>query len=94
MANFSPFGKMPMPNMQQIQQMMKQNPFGQMMNQQPQLPQQAQSQQIPINHEQFKQFVPQLNQEMINQLITQARQQGISENDIQSGLNFLNQLNK
>ena len=36
---------------------------------------------IPINQQQFKQFIPMTNQNMIDQLIAQARQQGISEQD-------------
>lgn len=47
---------------------------------------------IPINQQQFKQFIPMMNQNMINQLIAQARQQGISEQDIQNGLNFINSM--
>lgn len=47
---------------------------------------------IPINQQQFKQFLPMMNENMLNQLITQARQQGISEQDIQNGLNFINSM--
>nr|DAH17900.1 MAG TPA: hypothetical protein [Caudoviricetes sp.] len=39
-------------------------------------------QNIPVNQSQFKQFLPMLNDNMLNQLIAQARQQGISELDI------------
>lgn len=46
----------------------------------------------PINQQQFKQFLPQLNNNMIEQIVAQARQQGISEQDIQNGLNFISQL--
>ena len=46
----------------------------------------------PINQQQFRQFLPQLNNNMIEQIVAQARQQGISEQDIQNGLNFIFQL--
>jgi len=53
----------------------------------------GQSNQIPpINQQQFKQFLPQLNDNMLNQLIQQARNQGMSEKDIQTGLDFINRL--
>lgn len=50
------------------------------------------SQTPPINQQQFRQFLPQLNNNMIEQIVAQARQQGISEQDIQNGLNFISQL--
>ena len=49
-------------------------------------------QQIGVNPQQFQQWLPQLNQNMLSQLITQARQQGMSEQDIQAGLSFINQM--
>lgn len=63
-----------------------------MMNLFQQLPQQRQPQQTGVNPQQFRQWLPQLNQNMLQQLIAQARQQGISDNDIQTGLNYINQL--
>lgn len=47
----------------------------------------------PINIQQLKQALPQLTKENYAQLVSQARAQGISERDIESGLNFLLQLN-
>lgn len=47
----------------------------------------------PINIQQLKQTLPQLTKENYAQLVSQARAQGISEQDIESGLNFLLQLN-
>lgn len=47
----------------------------------------------PINIQQLKQALPQLTKENYAQLVSQARAQGISEQDIESGLNFLLQLN-
>lgn len=46
----------------------------------------------PINIQQLKQALPQLTKENYAQLVSQARAQGISEQDIESGLNFLLQL--
>ena len=63
-----------------------------MMNQFPIFPQQQRPQQVGINPQQFQQWLPQLNQNMLQQLIAQARQQGISDKDIQAGINFINQL--
>lgn len=57
-----------------------------MMNQQ--MLNQRQSQ-TGINREQFKQWLPQINNNMLQQLVMQARQQGISERDIQAGMNFI-----
>lgn len=45
-----------------------------------------------INPQQFQKWLPQINDNMMQQLIQQARQQGISETDIQAGLNFIKQL--
>lgn len=47
------------------------------------------SNQKPINPEQFRQIVPSLNQSFLEQLVKQARQKGISEQDIQDGLKFI-----
>ena len=46
-----------------------------------------------INLQQLKQITPQLSKEDYAQLVSQARAQGISEKDIEDGLNFLLSLN-
>lgn len=76
MMNF-PMGQIPVPA--PVQKMMRQMS-----------PQSNQN--VPVNQSQFKQFLPMLNDNMLNQLIAQARQQGISELDIQNGLNFINSM--
>ena len=45
-----------------------------------------------IDQEQFKRIVPNLNDSFLNQLIQKAKEQGISEQDIQSGLQFIKTL--
>ena len=45
-----------------------------------------------INPAQFKQFLPQVNDAQMNWLITQARQQGISEADITAGLESIKKM--
>lgn len=45
-----------------------------------------------INPAQFKQFLPQVNDTQMNWLITQARQQGISEADITAGLESIKKM--
>lgn len=47
---------------------------------------------IPLNKEQFMQFAPNLNDNLLNQLAAMARSKGVSENDIQAGLNFIKQM--
>lgn len=64
---------------------------GPMMNALPNIQKPAQN--PPINIQQLKQALPQLTKENYVQLVSQARAQGISEQDIESGLNFLLQLN-
>lgn len=67
------------------------NPMAQMMsmmqnrNQKPQ-------QIIPLNQTQFKQYVSNIDDNVLQQLVQQARQQGISDNDIEAGINFIKQL--
>jgi hypothetical protein len=39
-------------------------------------------------------LLPNLNDGALQQIVEQARSQGISEDDIKAGINFLNQLNK
>lgn len=67
-----------------------------MMNNLLPLPQQMrfpqQPQQSGINPQQFQQWLPQINQNMLQQLINQARQQGMNDADIQAGLNFINSM--
>lgn len=41
------------------------------------------------NVQQFQQWLPQINDNMMNQLVMQARQQGIKEQDIQAGLQMI-----
>ena len=48
--------------------------------------------QTGVNPQQRQQWLPQINNNIITQLAAQARQQGISEQDIQAGLNFINHL--
>jgi hypothetical protein len=48
----------------------------------PQMRPQQQTQQIGINPQQFQQWLPQVNQNMLQQLINQARQQGMNDADI------------
>lgn len=64
---------------------------GPMMNALPNIQKLAQN--PPIYIQQLKQALPQLTKENYAQLVSQARAQGISEQDIESGLNFLLQLN-
>lgn len=80
------------------------NPFSMMMNMMnpmasqrmmmPPFPQKTKQNKIPINQQQFKQLLPNLNDGALQQIVEQARAQGISEDDIKAGINFLNQLNK
>lgn len=45
-----------------------------------------------INRQQFQQWVPQINDNILAQLAAQARQQGVSESEIQAGMEFINKL--
>jgi hypothetical protein len=63
--------------------------FQQMQNQ---FPMQNNQGNPPINPTQFKQFLPQLNDNILQQMANQARAQGISENDITVGLNFIKKM--
>lgn len=47
---------------------------------------------MSINQNQFRQYLPNIDDNMLSQLAQKARQQGMAENDIQSGLNFIKQL--
>ena len=53
---------------------------------------QGQSQVPYFNKEQFKSFLPNINNNMMQQLVQKARAQGISDSDIEAGLNFINRL--
>lgn len=46
----------------------------------------------PINQAQFKQMAPNISDNMLQQLVQTARMQGISEADIEAGLNFIKQM--
>ena len=65
---------------------MPRNPMAQIMNNM--MP----SGNMPINQNQFRQYLPNIDDNMLSQLVQKARQQGMAENDIQSGLNFIEQL--
>ena len=45
-----------------------------------------------FNEAQFKQFVPQLTDNILQQFVEEARRQGISEGDITAGLQYINSL--
>ena len=82
MASFNPFqmmmgGSIGNP-MQMMQQMMGGKKF---------------QNNVKINPEQMKQFMPNINKNMLAQLVEQARQKGISEEEIEKGLDFLLKLN-
>lgn len=49
-------------------------------------------QQNGINRQQFQQWLPQINSNILAQLATQARQQGVPEKEIQAGMEFINKL--
>ena len=46
-------------------------------------------QNVPFNLDQFKTFIPKINDNMLSELVKQARIQGISEQDIEQGLNLI-----
>ena len=55
------------------------------------MPMIAQNQQTqpPINQSQFQQYVHKITDDNLKQLVVQARQQGISEDEIKQGLEFI-----
>ena len=57
----------------------------------PQMPMMSQSQrsQPPINRSQFQQYAHKITDDNLKQLVVQARQQGISEEEIKQGLEFI-----
>ncbi len=46
----------------------------------------------PINQAQFKQMIPNISDNMLQQLVQAAQMQGISNVDIEAGLNFIKQM--
>lgn len=62
-----------------------------MMNMNMPMPNFQGSPQSNFNQQQFIIGLSQLNQQTLNELISRAKLQGISEQDIQAGLNFINQ---
>ena len=68
------------------------NPMAMLMNMmRPQMPQMqsVQSQNQPIDKERFMAGVKQLNQSQLQNLVQQARRQGINDSDIEAGLKFI-----
>ena len=80
MAYYNPFQQMA-----QATQMMQQNPFAPRTYQ-------PQQQVPPINPQQFCQFAMTLNDNSLAQFAQMARQRGISDADIQAGINFIKSL--
>lgn len=69
------------------------NPFASFMPIAPVLPTPQQGQaRPPINPQQFKQFAITLNDSALNNFAQMARQQGISEQDIAAGIQFIKSL--
>lgn len=61
-----------------------------MQNQQKSIPTQQSA--PPFNINQMRQFMPQINDTMLQQLVNKARAQGISDADIEVGLQILRNL--
>ena len=80
MKNFNPM-QMMMPGGFQMNPMMMPNMMGAQHNQK-------------ININQFKQYIPNINDNIFEQLKQQARNQGISEEDIEKGMEFIKNLTK
>ena len=57
----------------------------------PQMPMMSQNQQSqpPINQSQFRQYAHKITDDNLKQLVIQARKQGISEEEIKQGLEFI-----
>ena len=62
-----------------------------MMNMNMPMPNFQRGPQSNFNQQQFIIGLSQLNQQTLNELISRAKLQGISEQDIQASLNFINQ---
>lgn len=91
MSSFNPFNMMM--NMMGGNGQMGNNPMLQMMNMMQEQNQPNRfDKNIPINQQQFKQFLPNIDNNMLEQLANQARSQGMSENEIQAGINFIKNL--
>lgn len=56
------------------------------------MPQQRQN--VAFNQQIFTQKIRQINAQFLNQIVDQARAQGISEQDIQDGINLINNLRR
>ena len=56
------------------------------------LPQQLQQKQQPIDPQKFKALAHNLNDGLLNQLAQRARLQGISEEDIQQGMEIIKKM--
>lgn len=57
-----------------------------------QVPRQNQQIRPQINQQQFRQVAPNITQDMLVQVARQARARGISEQDIEAGINFIQSL--
>ena len=69
------------------------NPFMRNTQAAPTQPMRGQNQQMPqINPQQFRQFAITLNDTALNNFAQMARAQGISEQDIQRGIQFIKSL--
>lgn len=55
----------------------------------PQQKQQNSLQRQPIDQQQFRQLAVTLDKNSLQQLVQRARQQGVSEQDIEAGVNFI-----
>lgn len=55
----------------------------------PQQKQQSSLQRQPIDQKQFRQLAVTLDKNSLQQLVQRARQQGVSEQDIEAGVNFI-----
>lgn len=55
----------------------------------PQQKQQNSLQRQPIDQKQFRQLAVTLDKNSLQQLVQRARQQGVSEQDIEAGINFI-----
>ena len=49
---------------------------------------------VAFNQQIFTQKIRQINAQFLNQIVDQARAQGISEQDIQDGINLINNLRR
>ena len=68
------------------------NPFMRNMQMAPAQPRPRQQQQMQVDPQQFRQFAITLNDTALNNFAQMARAQGISEQDIQRGIQFIKSL--